>query len=90
MRCDATHAARQTSQRNQLGRSMHTGFTVLAHTLDLGVRRIHIMPADDWREHEALCSCWCSPSDDTDCPDVMLHHAMDGREAFEDGRRLAS
>jgi hypothetical protein len=46
---------------------------------------IHVIPLNDWREHEASRACWCAPSPDEDEPDILLHHAMDQRERYESG-----
>lgn len=52
--------------------------------------RIHVLPVDDLREHEPSEDCWCNPTEDDETPAVMVHHSMDGREAFETGERLLS
>lgn len=51
---------------------------------------LHIIPLYDLKEHVADMSCWCHPSPDDDEPMVKIHHSADGREAFEEGRRLPS
>lgn len=54
----------------------------------------HIMPVGDLREHDAFGAggtCWCNP--EIACEPhgwVVLHISMDGREAFEQGRRRLS
>jgi hypothetical protein len=53
----------------------------------------HIVPLDDWREHELILSCWCRPV--WEChpvwdKGVVVHHSMDGREAYERGERKPS
>lgn len=48
-----------------------------------------VIPADDLRPHQ-LRDCWCKPTPDDEEPTVIVHHAMDGREAFESGERLSS
>jgi hypothetical protein len=63
---------------------------MIVRTLTQGVHRMHVIPLDDLKLHDADCGCWCKPSDNTDCPDVMVHHALDGREAFEEGLRRPS
>ncbi len=50
----------------------------------------HVMPLDDLRGHFPHDDCWCCPSEDEETPNVMVHHAMDAREAFESGERLPS
>jgi hypothetical protein len=47
----------------------------------------HIVPLDDWREHELRLACWCHPVWDEG---VVVHHSMDGREAYERGERQLS
>ncbi|TXH45683.1 MAG: hypothetical protein E6Q97_31035 [Desulfurellales bacterium] len=51
---------------------------------------IHVVPLDDLRGHVPSFGCWCNPSNDEETPNVVVHHAMDGREAFESGERLPS
>jgi hypothetical protein len=46
-----------------------------------------VMPVNDFRLHIHGLKCWCRPTDD-DC--VIVHHAMDGREAYERGDRVKS
>jgi hypothetical protein len=43
-----------------------------------------VMPIDDLREHEFGDGCWCRPTLDDG---VLVHHSMDRREEFEEGRR---
>lgn len=50
----------------------------------------HVIPLNDLREHVANPGCWCRPTQCDDQPLVWLHHSMDGREAFEEGRRRVS
>lgn len=50
---------------------------------------IHVIPISDLRPHVCGHICWCQPEIDDD-GEVWLHHAMDGREDFEDGIRLLS
>jgi hypothetical protein len=45
----------------------------------------HVVPLGDLREHEAARSCWCKPTEDSEEPTVLVHHALDGREAYESG-----
>ena len=43
----------------------------------------HCVPMDDYRPHSlAGMSCWCRPIVDAD---TIVHHALDRREAYEDG-----
>jgi hypothetical protein len=51
----------------------------------------HVYPLDDLREHVTDGpGCWCNPTPDEEEPQLLVHHAMDGREAFEVGERLPS
>lgn len=50
----------------------------------------HVIPLGDLREHDSTPQCWCTPTEDDETPGLWLHHAMDGREAFETGERLPS
>lgn len=47
----------------------------------------HIIPINDLREHVANATCWCSPDQDEEEPSLMIHHSLDGREAYETGER---
>lgn len=47
----------------------------------------HVMPRDDFREHEPYKTCWCNPIEGAQEPDLWLHNAMDGREQYEEGRK---
>lgn len=49
----------------------------------------HILPVDDLRDHEET-ECWCGAAPDVEDPTVIVHNALDGREAFETGERLPS
>ena len=49
------------------------------------VSRWHIVPINDWREHEPSCACWCNPQPDDEDDRVMLHNAMDQRDSLERG-----
>jgi hypothetical protein len=49
---------------------------------------VHVIPNGDLREHEASSKCWCKPSPDDDCDRVWVHHALDERESYEEGRAL--
>ena len=50
--------------------------------------RPHIHPIGDLRDHDVRPDgvCWCEPPPG---PDVV-HRSLDGREEFEEGRRLVS
>lgn len=49
---------------------------------------IHVVPRDDLREHVPCISCWCRPESDATWESVVIHNALDGREAYEEGRAL--
>jgi hypothetical protein len=46
--------------------------------------RQHVYPLGDLREHYASLECWCVPVEDDG---VVVHNALDGREAYERGER---
>lgn len=47
---------------------------------------IHVMPINDLREHE-FKDCWCNPTYDEE-NHIYIHHSMDKREEYENGRPL--
>jgi nicotinamide mononucleotide adenylyltransferase len=47
---------------------------------------LHVVPLNDLREHEARTTCWCKPTEDDEWPDIWVHHSMDRREEYEEGR----
>lgn len=47
----------------------------------------HVIPTDDLRDHAEAQGCWCRHTIEDG---MMVHHSMDGREAFELGERLPS
>jgi hypothetical protein len=55
-----------------------------------GHRGVHVMPLNDYRDHEPSTECWCHPQEDEEIPGLFVHRSMDGREAFESGERLLS
>lgn len=46
----------------------------------------HVVPVNDLREHEDSPDCWCRPDYDES---VYIHHSMDRREEYEQGRKLS-
>jgi hypothetical protein len=48
--------------------------------------RVHVVPLNDLREHTASPDCWCKPTEDDEYPDVWVHHSMDEREQYDQGR----
>lgn len=51
---------------------------------------LHVTPENDLREHVLSRQCWCKPTPDEEEPSVIVHHSLDGREAFETGARRPS
>jgi len=52
---------------------------------------VHVIPLYDLKEHIPYPECWCHPTaDDEEYPEILMHHAADGREDFEDGKRVPS
>ena len=49
---------------------------------------LHVVPINDLREHVASKDCWCKPTEDDKFDDIWIHHAMDRREEYEEGRKL--
>lgn len=50
----------------------------------------HVVPLNDWREHDPNADCWCRPTlldDEETAGDVYIHHSLDGRELYETGER---
>lgn len=45
-----------------------------------------VFPLDDLRPHLHDSPCWCDPTDDDG---VLVHHSMDRREEFEEGRKAS-
>jgi hypothetical protein len=48
---------------------------------------VHVIPNNDLREHVSSADCWCRPSQDEDEPLLWVHHSMDQRETYEQGRK---
>ena len=49
----------------------------------------HVMPVNDLREHESNAQCWCNPTQDEEEPSIYIHHSMDRREEYEQGRKAS-
>ena len=49
----------------------------------------HIKPLNDYRDHESDKNCWCGPDRDKEHPCIIVHHSMDRREEYEEGRKLS-
>lgn len=49
----------------------------------------HVIPIDDWREHADNPDCWCRPTQDDEEPLLYIHHSLDRREEYEEGRPLS-
>lgn len=50
---------------------------------------IHVIPINDLREHIEDTSCWCRPTPADDNAAVIIHHSMDRREEYEQGRKYS-
>lgn len=52
----------------------------------------HVYPLNDMREHSMSIHCWCDPDMEEVGVNglVITHNSLDGREAFEQGRRKPS
>jgi len=50
--------------------------------------KYHVIPSNDLREHDTSIRCWCHPVEDED--GLVVHKALDAREAFETGERKPS
>jgi hypothetical protein len=50
----------------------------------------HVMPINDLRPHVDSPDCWCKPTQDDECENVFIHHALDEREKYESGERKPS
>jgi nicotinamide mononucleotide adenylyltransferase len=50
---------------------------------------VHVIPVEDLREHDVSVKCWCKPTPDDEEPWVWVHHSMDKREEYEEGRRTS-
>ncbi len=49
---------------------------------------LHVKPLNDHRKHESDKGCWCKPTPDEVCTNLFVHHSMDERESYEEGRSL--
>jgi hypothetical protein len=47
---------------------------------------LNVIPVADWATHRLGPLCWCRPDRDDD---VIVHHAADRREEYEEGRRMS-
>lgn len=45
------------------------------------IDRTHVIPVNDYRDHEVEDQCWCGAQVDDE--DVVQHKALDNRERFE-------
>jgi len=43
-----------------------------------------VIPRDDLRQHSQSLDCWCHPTVDEG---VTIHHSLDERETYEQGRK---
>jgi len=44
----------------------------------------HVVPLNDYRDHETSHKCWCKPYEDDG---LWIHNSMDRREEYEEGRK---
>jgi hypothetical protein len=52
-----------------------------------GLNVYHVYPLNDFREHNTEgFMCWCNPTLDGE---MVVHNSMDGREGYENGRKLS-
>ena len=51
------------------------------------VSDLHTYPLNDLREHKMSRDCWCRPTPDEKFDELVVHHAMDERESYEQGRK---
>lgn len=56
---------------------------------DTGLFEYHVTPNNDLREHENAAECWCHPTPDPEQPSLFVHHSMDLREQYEEGRQTS-
>jgi hypothetical protein len=47
---------------------------------------IHVVPVDDLKPHAISALCFCNPTPDEESDNVWIHHAMDQRELYEEGK----
>ncbi|RPE86027.1 hypothetical protein EDC46_0418 [Vespertiliibacter pulmonis] len=47
------------------------------------IKKIHVIPLNDYRDHIESEQCWCKP---IEIDGVVVHNAMDQREAYETGK----
>lgn len=45
---------------------------------------VHVVPVNDYREHELTNLCWCNPVEDEEETGLFIHNALDQRERFEE------
>ena len=49
----------------------------------------HVIPLNDLKDHDETETCWCRPDVQyVGVGTVVLHHAMDERESYEQGRAM--
>jgi len=49
------------------------------------IKKMHVVPVNDLREHITDEKCWCNPNVNDDL--VVVHNSMDQRETYEEGRK---
>lgn len=61
----------------------YTGWGVFEHA-----GCTYVIPVNDFKDHELTPECWCRPTPDEENPNLYVHHSMDGREDYEQGRKM--
>jgi hypothetical protein len=54
-----------------------------------GYVEAHAVPNNDLRDHYVSRDCWCRPDQLDSDYEVFVHHSLDGRESYEEGRKLS-
>ena len=63
-----------------------TGWETIGVNFDGACVAQHVVPCGDHRQHQLDPTCWCAPVEDIGS---WVHNSLDGREAYETGRRKA-
>lgn len=50
---------------------------------------LHVTPVNDLRDHIESVTCWCNPTPHEEYPNLLIHHSMDRREEYENGRKMS-
>lgn len=49
----------------------------------------HVVPCGDLKRHQLDPVCWCRPTIDDEDETMLIHNSADGREEYEQGRRVS-